>query len=188
MEQFINPNAIAVVLLFILFIFVYSQQKFKNKMLCYFIRPNKTRIKKWVPLYSTYVIFDRKKYGIGHYNVDPECITMEWFTGGVNKLFPVLVPTLEFKWDTPNPLNPKTFQSTWHTPEVRNAAWHGHQYQEFAKAIGNQTGMKRNKLLEMLPLITLGIVVIMAFIVWTGFANIGNQFAAMQQLINTKIH
>ena len=50
-------NSIIIILVVTLAIFWYSQIKFKNKMLCYFLRPNRQRIKKWVPLYTNYVIF-----------------------------------------------------------------------------------------------------------------------------------
>jgi len=129
----------------ILVVWVITQQKFKGKMLCYFIRPNRVRIKKFVPLTNKHVRFEKSKYvPAGLYRCDPNCITMEWFSGGLNKIFPVFIPTLEFKWDTPNPLDPKTFESTWHTPEARDAAWEEHQHVAFAR----QLLRKREKLAD----------------------------------------
>lgn len=158
--------SLVIILAFLFFIFYYSQTKFKNKMLCTFIRPNRTKIEKWVPLYSKYVIFDRGKYGIGHYDCNPNCIILMWYARGFNRFFPILVPTLEFKWDTQNPLNPKTFESTWASPEQRNAAWEEHQHIAFAKAAAAQAGRKSRFPEWFFPLITLGVVLIVMWLVW----------------------
>jgi len=179
-------GSIIVVLIFILGVFWYSQTKFKNKMLCYFLRPNRQRIKKWVPLYTTYVIFDRGKYGVQRYKVDPECIVMEWYEGGVNKLFPTLVPTLDFRWDNPNPVNPKTSNASWHTPEVEAAAYQGQSYIGLSKAMAQQAGLKRNKLMELLPLITIGLLIIVGFMMYSGMSNLNTQIAGLQQQIIIK--
>ena len=182
MEQY--TNSIIAVLLFVIIIFVYSQIKFKNKMLCYFLRPNKQRIKKWVPLFTNHVIFDKGKYGFQRYKVNPKCIVMEWYTGGISKIFPVLVPTLDFRWDSPNPVDPETSQGSWHTPEVEAAAYQGQSYVGLSKAMAAQVGGKRNKILEIIPLIILGLVVIIGFIVYTGMANLSGQVGGLQQQID----
>lgn len=163
----------------LLIMFVYNQTKFKNKMLCSFIRPNKQRIEKWVPLHSKYVVFDRGKYGIGHYDVDPDCITLMWYDRGINRLFPSLIPYLEFKWDTPNPLNPNTFQSTWHTPEARHAAWEEHQHIAFAKAAS--PAIKKGRFPDwFFPLLTLGVCLILMFFLW----QMNSKIDYLEQLIN----
>ena len=167
---------------FILFLFFQSQNRFKNKMLCYFIRPNKQRIEKWVPLHSTHVVFDRGQYGVARYICDPECITMLWYERGINKFFPVLVPVLEFKWDTPNALNPTTFESTWHTPEARQAAWEEHQHVAFARAAAVAAGTKTNKMITvLLPVITVGLVLIVLFIVYQGMAGLDERMFYLEQ-------
>ena len=153
-------------------------------MLCYFLRPNKQRIKKWVPLYTNYVIFDRGKYGIQRYKVDPECIVLEWYAGGVNKFFPTLIPTLDFRWFSPNPSDPKTSQPSWHTPEVEAAAYQGQSYVGLSKAMAQQAGTKRNKLMELIPLVALGLIIIIGFIAYTGLGNLSDQIAGLQQQIN----
>jgi len=177
-------TSIIIILLFLLGIFWYSQTKFKNKMLCYFLRPNKQRIKKWVPLYGTHVIFDRGKYGVARYRVNPKCIVLEWWTGGVNRLFPTLVPTLDFRWDSPNPIDPETSVSSWHTPEVEAAGYQGHGYTAFARAAMQQAGGKPSKLMQLIPLIALGATIIVAFLVYTQGQQMAANFEAMQQQIN----
>ncbi len=168
---------------FIFFLFYHSQTKFKNKMRCYFIRPNKVRIQKWVPLYSKYVVFDRGKYGVGHYICDPDCITLEWYTGGINKFFPILIPNLEFKFDTPNPLNPKTFESTWSTPEARHAAWEEHQHIAFSKGIGEQIGRKKRFPEWFLPAITIVLILAVLYITMQGLAGLDERLFNLERLV-----
>ena len=152
-------------------------------MLCYFLRPNKQRIKKWVPMYSRHVEFDRGKYGIERYRILPQCIILEWYNAGINKFFPVLIPTLDFRWDTPNPKDPTTGETySWHSPEVEAAGYSGQSYVGFTKAAMAQTGIKRNKLIEMIPLITLGLLIIGGVILYQFLAGMSGQIEAIQQL------
>ena len=177
-------NSIIIVLAFLLVIFWHSQTKFKNKTLCTFLRPNGQRVKKWVPTYTNYVIFDRGKYGIQRYKLDPECRVEEWYDGGINKFFPTRVFMFDFRWDSPNPINPKTSQSSWHSPEVEAAAYQGQSYVGLSKAMAAQAGGRRNKMMELIPLIVLGLVIIIGFVVYTGMENLSTQISAMQQQIN----
>lgn len=182
-----NWTTSLVIIVAVLFAMFYvSQTKFKNKMLCSFIRPNRQRIEKWVPLYSKYVVFDRGKYGVGHYVCDPDCITMMWYNRGFNKFFPILIPTLEFKWDTPNPLNPKTFESTWHTPEARNASWEEHSHIAFAKGVGTQAGGKSRFPGWLFPLVTIVLVVAVLLIVYQGLAGLDERLFNLEQLIKVR--
>ena len=177
-----------IITVFVLFIWYRAMTRHRDKMLCTFIRPNRQKIEKWVPLYSTHVIFDRGRYGIGQYECDPECITMMWYTRGINMFFPSLVPTLEFKWDTPNPLNPKTHTSTWHTPEARRASWEEHQHVAFARAAAAQAGTKRTMLDRFFPLIMIGAILIMGIIMWMQFSGIHNQLMFLEQQIKLISH
>jgi hypothetical protein len=177
-------TSIIIVLLFLLGIFWYSQTKFKNKMLCYFLRPNKQRVKKWVPLYSRHVVFDRGKYGIQQYRVNPKCIVLEWWTGGINKFFPTLVPTLDFRWDSPNPIDPETSVSSWHTPEVEAAGYQGHGYTAFARAAMQQAGGKRDKLQWLITIAILGAIIIVAIVGFQYMGSLNEQLGQIQQQIN----
>ena len=147
-----------IIAIFILFIWSISQTRFKNKMLCRFRRPNHMLIERWVPLYVKYVVFDEGKYGIGQYVVDPRCIQSEWYARGINRLFPALIPTMDFRYDTPYPLNPENFEVTWQTPEVVRAAWQEHNAQEFAKGAGAQSGVGKKK--DRIPSWFFGVVAI----------------------------
>jgi hypothetical protein len=181
-----------IIAIFIVFVFFISQTKFKNKMLCRFRRPNHQLIERWVPLYVKYVVFDNGKYGVGQYFVDPRCIQMQWYDRGFNKLFPSLTPTMDFRYDTPYPLNPETFETTWQTPEVVRAAWQEHNAQEFAKGAASQGGGAKRK--ERFSSWFFGVIAIVLVLAVTFFlyrsqsslaATMNKNFAAMQNQINT---
>lgn len=170
---------------FVLILWYHSQTRMKNKMLCFFIRPNRQMIEKWVPLQSTYVVFDRKKYGgIGRYICDPSCVTMMWYARGINRLFGTLVPTLTFKWDTPNPLDPKTFERTWYSPESMQAGWEEHQHIAFARASAQVAGVKKTLLDRLFPLIVVGLILIVLFLVWKNFGALDQRMWNVEQAIN----
>lgn len=170
---------LAIIFAGVLGMFVYSMNAHKNQMLCAFIRPNKQRIEKWVPLYSKYIIWDRGKYGIGRYDVDPECIVMQWYDRGINKLFPMLVPYAEYKWDTPRPLDPRTGKSTWLTPETAAAAFQEHNYVAFEKGTQTQIGKKDRFPSWFFPVITLGVLLIIMFMVYSQ----GNRIDGLEEII-----
>jgi len=156
-----------IIVLFILIIWYISQTKFKNKMLCTFRRPNKQKIKKWVPLFNKTVVFDRGKYGIDRYLCNPKAITLEWYTAGINKFFPVLIPTLDFRWDTPFPLDPETFEPTWLSPEAFEAAWQEHQHVAFAKSAASQTGKKSRFPEWLFPLVIVAAIAMLGFFMYS---------------------
>jgi hypothetical protein len=137
-----------------------------------------------VPLYTKYVVWDRGKYGIAQYDVDPECIVMQWYDRGINKLFPMLVPYAEYKWDTPRPLDPRTGKSTWLTPEAQFAAWQEHNHIAFAKGTQQQLGKKERFPAWFFPMITLGVLLIVMFMVYSQ----GNRIAGLEQTVHNIIN
>lgn len=161
-------TSLFIIAIFILFVWSLSQARFKNKMLCRFRRPNHQLIEKWVPMYVKYVVFDSGKYGVGQYTVDPRCIQNMWYDRGINKFFPALIPTLDFRYDTPYPLNPESFETTWQTPEVVRAAWQEHNAQEFAKGAASQSGGKRKDRFTMTTFLAIAavILVVMIGVLW----------------------
>lgn len=172
--------SLVIIVLFIFVVWYMAQTRFKSKMLCYFIRPNRQRIKKWVPISDTWVIFNA---GRGkekeQYYCDPECITLEWYDGGINRFFPVLIPTLEFRWDTAFPLDPKKFETTWQKPQVVNAAWEAHQHMAFAKGTQSQVSVKGKSPELIFSAITIVIVVVLGYLVF----QLMNQVSVLEQTV-----
>lgn len=175
------PVSVAIVALALLGLLWYNQQKFKDKLLCVFHTQNNVRVEKWVPLRARHVRFGNKKNGDeGIYYVNPDHFSLTWWDRGLSKFFPVPVPTIEFWWYCPHSQNPKSMQRwdhytrelkpaiSWHTPEVRNAAWQEHRQRSFARAAQAQAvGTKRTSVIERyLPLVTFGAVLFLALLLW----------------------
>lgn len=150
-----------VFVLFFAFAIIQSQTRFRDKMLCTFRRPNKVKIEKWVPMSyaGKYVTFDRGRYGIGQYYVNPKMISLQWYDRGINKLFPILVPTLDFRYNNDQPIDPETGLNSWLTPEAQYATYQEHQHIAYAKGTAAQVGKK-----EKIPAFYLGAVAIVLVI------------------------
>jgi hypothetical protein len=174
---------IALVIIVIIF---FTQKRFKNQMLCRFRRPNHMVIERWVPLYSKFVVFDNGKYGVGRYIVDPTCIQTQWYDRGFSKLFPTLIPTLDFRYNAPYPINPETFDVEWKTPDMIEAAWQEHNAQEFAKGVQVQGGGKKSRLAPwLLPIVACVLIIAVGFILFQQIGAVNKNFTTLQQQINT---
>lgn len=178
-------TSIIIVLLFTLFIFVYSQMKFKNKMYCTFHRANKTIIKAFVPMTARNVKFSSAKGENGLYSIVPSCIEHLWYSGGVNKIFPRLIPHLEYYWYCPYPVDPSTGQVSWLTPEARAAAWDEHQHIAYAKASVAMSGTKKKAFDVLIPLVTIGLIVIVGYLTYENSVAIQKLMASILELINS---
>ena len=177
-----NMTMIAVLLAGMLIIFVHSQRKFRTKLLCIFHTQDGMTIRKWLPMDARHVKFRRGSKGdVGRYIVNPKYFSNTLWDTGINMLFPILVPTIEFYWFNPNPVDQRAVQRYdpekdrilpaigWHTPEVRNAAWQEHQYRAFAEATVAQGGggpAKQTMLQKIVPLAALGLGMIAIGILW----------------------
>ncbi len=176
-------KSIIVVLAFALLVFWYSQRKFKNKMYCTFHRANKTIIKTFVPMTSRNVKFSSAKGEDGLYSIQPSCIEHLWYNSGVNKVFPVLIPHLEFYWYCPYPVDPQTGQVSWLTPEARAAAWDEHQHIAYAKASVAMGGTKKKLFDVLIPLITIGLIIIVGYLTYQNSVAIQNLMKSILDLM-----
>ena len=146
----------------VVYLFWHSQQKLKNKILCTFRRANKTKVEKLIPLKSKFVIFDG-----GKYNVTPKRITLFWYNRGINQFFPQWVPSLDYRFDSSNPLDPDTFQNTWDSPEARQASQQESSFVAFAKGTQLAQGGKKSMFPEWLfPSIIIGLLLVIGYWVY----------------------
>lgn len=170
-------NVTTLIIIFIVVaigLFVYSLYQIQGKIWCTFRRPDKTKVEKWAPMKSKYVHFDK-----GRYNINTKRITLLRWKRGIFQFFPIFVPSLDFSWDSPNPLDPETFQNTWDTPEAREASGQEDAFKAFAKGITSQVG-KKSLLPEWLfPAITIGAILIIGFLVYQQSEHL----AYLEQLI-----
>lgn len=173
-----------IIVVFLFVAFYTSQMKLRNKILCTFVRPNKTKIESWIPLYSQEVVFDNGKYGIARYQVVPRCITMTWYTREMNKLFPTLVPTMDFVWWSDMPLDPETGQPTWATPEARQAGRQEDNIKSLARQVNQQTNKKSRFPEWFFPaIIGLAVIAIVCYFVYSTSSGIHKQLFDLQQQI-----
>lgn len=157
----------------------YSTAKLKNKIHCTFRRVNKTKIERFVPMGNKTVRFDKtKECPAGLYNINTECITMLWYDRGINKLFPILIPSLDFSYYSSDPLNPKDF-ATWDTPEARQARRGEEAWAGFARGVAKQIGTKSRFPEWLFPAITVGAVLIVGYLVY----QLSGQVAMLSQQV-----
>ncbi len=173
-----QPQTLIVIfVLGLLGIFWYSQQSLKGRLLCYFHLANRTLIEKKVPVSSRFVIFDG-----GKYKVDPKRISLIWYTRGLHQFFPTYIPSLTFKWDTDQPLDPTTFEHTWGTPEASAASGQEEEFRAFAKGVSSLT-KKKGALPEwLLPVITIGLLVVVVYMIY----QTQSELSIMRQMIKVK--
>ena len=160
-----------------------SQQKMKNKMLCTFVRPNKLKIEAWVPLDSKFVVWDRGRYGIDRYRIISDNIIMQWYARGINRFFPMLIPTSEFRWNNPNSVNQMTGEETWLTPEAMQAAWEERQHVAFAKGLPIAIGKKGRFPEWLFPLIIAGLILVVIFVMQQSLAGLDLRLFNLEQQI-----
>ena len=155
-------------------VYGYSISKFKGKLLCTFRSANKTKQEKLIKLNSKYVIFNG-----GRYDVDPKRITTFWYNKGLHQFFPIPIPTLDFRYNSRNALDPETFDTTWDTPESREASGQEENYKAFNKGLQVQAGSKSRFPAWLFPAITIGAVLIIGYLVYQQ----GEHLSYLEQLI-----
>ena len=160
----------------------YANNSKRNKIYCTFRRINKTKISKFVPMKSRYIIFDNKKYDIitGH-------ITFEWWNKGlINQLFPQWVATLDYSHDSRFPHDPNQMSKNWETPEVRNAINKEEWVKSYAKGFTPPASSKKaSGLAQYLPIASVLLVVLVGFYLYTNMQELANQMAIMDNMIRS---
>ena len=160
-------TSVVIILIVLLAIAYYAHTRWKGKLLCVFHTETSMRVETSVPVNARHVRFAARRRGDkGLYHVLPKYFENTWYNKGVNMFFPVLLPTQEWRWNSPEPIDPKTSQSSWHTPEVRYSAWQEHSHKGFTAAAAAQVGKKQSSLERYMPLIILGVCMITLILVY----------------------
>lgn len=163
--------------------FMHSQRKFRDRVLCIMHTQQGIRLEIWAPLDARHIKYGSKKKGdVGMYQLIPAYASNTWYDKGINKLFPSLVKTWEFWWFCPYPQDPMSIHRwdeakqrivpaiSWHTPEVRNAAWQEHQYRAFTTASAQASGAGGSANLSMVQKVTmlggLGLSILALGLIW----------------------
>ena len=93
---------------------VFKGLSLRNQIFCTYRRRDKTKLKKWGKAIEGY----RINFDNGWYYIDIKRCVLEFRWVGI---LPIWVRTLDFRFDSPMPLDPETFNNDWQTPEARKA-------------------------------------------------------------------
>jgi hypothetical protein len=141
----------------------YSLYSLQGKIKCQFRRKNRTVIDKTIKMTDKTVKFDG-----GTYEVNPRRIDIKWFK--LWGIFPYPMPFLEWKWDSDQPLDPTTFKNNPDSPEALNSSSSERDWRGFNEGVNSQLGgAKQSGLAKWLPFITIGVLVIGLFFLYTNF-------------------
>jgi len=127
------------------------------------------------------VIFDG-----GKYDIISNRITFQWFTQGiVHMIFPQLVATLDFSYNSRFPHDPNNLQITAETPATRKALNKEEWVESYYKGAKPSSANKKQALFaQYLPWVAIVLVVIVAFYLYTNIQGLANQMSIMQNTLN----
>jgi hypothetical protein len=150
----------------------------QGKIHCQFHRKNNTVIDKRIKLTDNEVRFDK-----GTYQVNPKRFSIKWFK--LLGIYPYPMIFQEWKWDSPQPIDPTSFKNSWDSPEARQASDSEKDWRNMNGGLDTQlgSGAKQTGLAKYLPWITLGAVVLgLVFIYMTFNGKLGIIEAQIQSL------
>jgi len=158
-----NLQSILIIVLAILGYAVYSTHKLKNQVRCVFRRRDGTVIEKWAKAKSGRVDFDG-----GWYYLTPRRMSQEFYDKGIHQLLPTWIRRADFRFDSPNALDPRDFNNGWETPEARKNLNKTEDVEALAK--GNQSAMvggkKQGMLSGWMPIIMIGAFCIIGYFIY----------------------
>jgi hypothetical protein len=162
-----TSNLLMVIPWLLLLMTWYSLWGLKGKIKCQFRRKDGTTETKTLPMKGGYVYYNGGRYEINRRRID-----IHW--AKLWGLLPFPMPFLEWKWDTDQPLDPKTFKNSWDSPEARNASDSEKDWRSFNQGWDSQTGSKKSSGFERwIPWIALGAIVIVGFLVYQLSGKLG---------------
>jgi hypothetical protein len=159
----------------------YSLYNLQGKIHCQFHRKDDTVVDKRIKMTDNEV-----KFGKGTYNVNPKRFSIKWFKLWGIFVYPMIFQ--EWKWDSSEPLDPKTFKNTPDSPESAQAADAGKSWQQFNEKVDVTGGGKKSSGFERwLPWIAIAGIVVVGFLVYQLSGKLGiieQQIQSLGGLIN----
>lgn len=149
-------------LVIIILMLWFSLKNLEGKIKCVFHTKDRTVEEKTLKTTDKMV-----KFSQGTYEINPRRFSIKWIRLWSVFSFPMLYQ--EWKWDSSQPLDPSTFKNSWDTPEARNASDSEREWRGFNQGIDTQLGKKQSGLERWLPYITIGVVVIGLFFLYSTF-------------------
>jgi len=109
------------------------------------------------------------KFDNGYYKVNPRRFSIIWLK--LWGIFPYPMIFSEWKWDTDDPLDPTTFKNNSESPEALLASDSEKEWRNFNGGVDIQLGggIKQTGIVKWLPFITIGVVVIGLFFLYSTF-------------------
>jgi hypothetical protein len=101
-----------IILVFVVIYAAYSARSLTHRIYCSFRRRDNTVIYKWAKEDQSRIDFDG-----GWYDVEPSSIVQRLWDGGIHWVFPTWIRCLDFRFDSPRPLNPRTFNNQYNPQE-----------------------------------------------------------------------
>ena len=180
----IDTTTVFVVFLFMIFIYAsYQTRAIKDKTHCTFIRPDTSKIYKWIKAKQRRVEFDG-----GWYYINPKRRILENIDKGIHLLFPTKATAFIFRWDSSQPLDPTTFENNWETPEARLAL--NKEEDIRAYSAGNVQAIsskgKQGMLERLMPILMLVSVIIIGYMAYSMTKRmdmLGNAMNVIQQML-----
>lgn len=154
--------------------FILSLYKIQGRIWCTFRRPDKTKFERWVKETAKKVRVEGKEY-----NINPKYIQLLRWRRGIFQFFPILVPSLDFTWTSPNPQDPEDFQVTWDTPEARDARRGEESWVGFSRGVQRQLATKARFPDWLFPAIIVGAILIVGYLVY----QLSGQVSYLQQIV-----
>ena len=175
-------NLSIVVTLLVVLLFVnawYSTNKKRNQILCRYFSKDKTVEEKWIGSDKGFIVFRGRKF-----DVITRRISSFWLNKGIHWLFPTKVNYLQYSWYSRFPHDPDNYENVWETPEVRNAINTSELVQSFYRTATPSPMKKQGMLQTWLPFISIILVVLIAFWLYSNQQQLAAQLGAMQNTLN----
>ena len=140
-----------------------------KKVKCTFRRRDNTKLTKWAKISQGRVEFDG-----GWYYVRPDRTYQELHTGGLHFVIPTWIRCSDYRWDSSQPLDPKTFKNDYETPESRKQL----DKEEDIRALheGNRRAQqgtaKQGAFAQWLPIIMLIGFVILGYLTYSNMKKV----------------
>jgi len=174
-----NQQFLIILIVLYLAFETYSGYTKRNKILCRFRQRNRTLKVKWAKMDD-----DEVSDGDYTYNVLTERIVSEWYRKGIYLFFPILIPTLDYIYNSRWPLDLNTGQYSVISPQSLRVMNNEKRFIGFSRGVERQSGSKRQGgLMAYLPLIAVGLVIMVAIYFYQQNQGIIQHMAVIENML-----
>lgn len=160
----------------------YSTHKKLHQIFCFFEGEDGTKEFKWMTDKDGWVIFRGRKY-----KIMTERLSTFVVRSGINYIFPTKASYLSFTWESAWPRDPRNHNRTVIDPKVRKNIDLSSLVESFFKTSSPAIKGKQGFLVQWLPIIAIGLVVILGFWTYSNFTGIAKTLAIIQNQMNAII-